>query len=181
MVITTRLGYPMLDVALVADGIDINQYVRIDKLEFRYSPLHDSRLAHIKRRRAVMCGQRVRDHNKTKSGNQERQQFIFQETRHFARIIPPLSAICQRFEPLPPSPKSKSDEAIAVLAWPNVGSLRECRFSAAGKGRTQPRASLGYGLNLPCSLFGTGRPLWSLLRRRGCRDLRYPCSRRWRP
>ena len=98
MVITARFGYPMIDVALVTDHVDINECVRIDELEPRYSPLYDCQILHVKRPLPVMCGQRAREYKKAKKHAQEREQLIFQEApRELTRIITPSSIICQRF------------------------------------------------------------------------------------
>src|SRR5437016_11379695 len=98
MVITARFGYPMIDVALVTCHIDINECVRIDELESRYSPLYDSQILHVKCPLPVMCGQRAREYKKAKNRAQEREQLIFQEApRELIRIITPSSTICQRF------------------------------------------------------------------------------------
>ena len=72
MVITARFGYPMIDVALVTYHVDINECVRIDELEPRYSPLYDCQILHVKRPLPVMCGQRVREYKKAKKHAQER-------------------------------------------------------------------------------------------------------------
>ena len=98
MVITARFGYPMIDVALVTYRVDINECVRIDELEPRYSPLYDCQILHVKRPLPVMCGQRAREYKKAKKHAQEREQLIFQEApRELTRIITPSSTICQRF------------------------------------------------------------------------------------
>src|SRR3981189_2066596 len=97
MVIAARLGYPMIDVALVTYHVDINEGVRIDELESCYSPLYDSQILHVKRPLPVMCGQRAREHKKAKKHAQEREQLIFQEApRELTRIIASSSTISQR-------------------------------------------------------------------------------------
>jgi len=72
MVITARFCYPMINVALVTYRVDINECVRIDELEFRYSPLYNCQILHVKRPLPVMCGQRVREYKKAKNHAQER-------------------------------------------------------------------------------------------------------------
>jgi len=97
MVVAALFRQPMLDLALAADHVDVDQRVGIHELEFRHRSLQRGQLVHLKRGCPVVCGRRVRERQNSKYA-EERKGFVLQETPlDLSRIIPPSSADCQSF------------------------------------------------------------------------------------
>jgi len=101
MVVAALLSQPMLDFALVADHVDVDQRVGIHELELRHRSLQRGQLVHLKRGCPVVRGRRVRERQNPNKHADERKDFVLQETPlDLSRIIPPSSVDCQLFSEL---------------------------------------------------------------------------------